>query len=185
MSKRLMLGDQIDHLAADHAGGAGSGGECRDELAAHRRIAMRVGIGQHLEGSGQQAVAGEHRGRLVEFLVAGRAAAAQIAVVHRRQIVMDERIGVDHLDRRRHLQRATPRNTEQPRARQHEKRPQPFARRQRRVAHRFVDPRLEAGRHDQQPIERDIGQLRGLRQRLGEGNRVGPQRFSQVSPAPR
>ena len=44
MSKRLMLGDQIDHLAADHAGGTGRRGQRRDELAAHRRIAMRVGI---------------------------------------------------------------------------------------------------------------------------------------------
>ncbi len=51
-------------------------------------------------------VAGEDRGRLVEGLVAGRPAAAQIAVVHRRQIVVDQRIGVHHLDRRGDLKRA-------------------------------------------------------------------------------
>ena len=67
---------------------------------------MGVGMRQHLEGQGQQAVARQHRGRVVELLVAGRAAAAQIAVVHRRQIVVDQRIGMHHLDRRRDLQRA-------------------------------------------------------------------------------
>ena len=50
ISSGLMLGDQIDHLAADHAGGAGRGRQRRHELAAHRRIAMRVGMRQHLEG---------------------------------------------------------------------------------------------------------------------------------------
>ena len=88
-------------------------GQRRDQLAAHRRVAMRIGIGQHLERHRQQTVAGEHRGRVVELLVAGRPAAPQIAVVHRRQIVVDQRIGVDHLDRRRDLQGAAPRHAEQ------------------------------------------------------------------------
>ena len=141
---------------------------------------MRIGIGQHPEGRGQQTVSGEHRRRLVELLVAGRAAAAQIAVVHRRQIVMHERVGVDHLDRRRDLQGATPRHPEKTRARQHEKRAQPFAGRQSRVAHRVIDPRLEAGRHDQQPLERGIGQLGGLVQ-SASGKKSGRTTASQSS----
>ena len=104
ISSGLLLGDQIDHLAADHAGGAGRAASEADQLTAHRRIAMRIGIRQHLERHGQQPVAGEHRGRLVELLVASRPAAPQIAVVHRRQIVVDQRIGVHHLDRRGDLQ---------------------------------------------------------------------------------
>ena len=48
---------------------------------------------QHLQG-----IAGEDRGRLVELPVAGRSAAAQVVVVHGRQVVVDERIAVDHFD---------------------------------------------------------------------------------------
>jgi len=58
--------------------------------------------------------------------MAGRPAAAQIAVVHRRQIVMDQRIGVHHLDRRGDLQGAPLRHPEQLRAGEHEQGSQPF-----------------------------------------------------------
>jgi hypothetical protein len=54
--------------------------------------------GQQFEGERLQRVAGEDGGRLVERDVAGRLAAAQIVVVHRRQVVVDQRVGVDHLD---------------------------------------------------------------------------------------
>ena len=65
-------------------------GQRDDQLAcAPRRRHGVSGSSQHLEGHRQQAVAGQDRGRLVESLVAGRLAAAQIAVVHRRQIVVD------------------------------------------------------------------------------------------------
>ncbi len=43
---------------------------------------------------GQQGVAGEDRGRLVEGVVNGRLSAAQVVIVHRRQVVMDQRIAV-------------------------------------------------------------------------------------------
>ena len=92
---------------------------------------------------------------------------------------------MDHLDGCGDLQGTVPGNPEQTRAGQHEKRAQPLARRQRRIAHRLIDPRFEVGRHDEQLIERDISQLRRLCQRLGEGSCLGPQRLSQVSPAPR
>ena len=54
--------------------------------------------GQHLEGHGLQAVADQQGGRFVVLDVAGRAAAAQHVVVHARQVVVDQRIGVDHFD---------------------------------------------------------------------------------------
>ena len=182
--ERLPLGDQVDHLAADHAGAAGRSRQGGDELAAHRRVAVRVGVRQHLEGHRQQPVAGEDRGRIVELLVAGRPAAAQIAVVHRRQIVVDQRIGMDHLDRRRDLQRAAPRHPEEPRAGQHQERPQPLSRGQRRIAHRLVDPRLQLRRRAQQPVDDRIGQLDRHRRRFVDGGRVQPQAFSQSASAP-
>jgi hypothetical protein len=45
--------------------------------------------------------------------VAGRPTAPQIAIVHSRQIVVDQRIGVHHLDGCRDLQGAAPRHPEQ------------------------------------------------------------------------
>ena len=46
----------------------------------------------------QQRVARQHGDAFAEDLVVGRLAAAEIVVVHRRQIVVDERVGVDALD---------------------------------------------------------------------------------------
>ena len=52
-----------------------------------------------LEGERLQCVAGEDRDGFAEGHVAGGLAAAQIVVVERGQIVMDQRVGVHHLDR--------------------------------------------------------------------------------------
>ena len=56
-------------------------------------------VGDDLEGQLVEAVAGEHRRRFVEGAVHGRLAAPQVVVVHARQIVVDQRIDVDRLDR--------------------------------------------------------------------------------------
>ena len=47
-----------------------------------------------------QRIADQDGGRLVECLVAGRPAAAQIVIIQRGEIVVDQRIGVQHLQRR-------------------------------------------------------------------------------------
>ncbi len=73
---------------------------------------MGVGLRQHLEGIGQKPIAGEHRGRVVELLVAGRLPTPEVAVVHRRQVVVNQRIGVHELDRDGGLQGAAPRDGE-------------------------------------------------------------------------
>ena len=54
---------------------------------------------QNVEGKRQQAVAGEDRGRLVEFLVRGRLPAPQVVIVHRRQIVVHQRIAMHAFER--------------------------------------------------------------------------------------
>ena len=61
--------------------------------------AWRVRVAQDLEGEGEQGVAGQDRGRLVEGEVQGRAAAAHRVVVHRRQIVMHQRVAMDAFER--------------------------------------------------------------------------------------
>ena len=60
---------------------------------------------QQRERFGLQAVAGENRHAFAEHDVERRPPASQRVVVHRRQIVVDERIRVDHLDRARGGQR--------------------------------------------------------------------------------
>ncbi len=74
-----------------------------------------------------QRVADEDRHRLVPFLVHGRLAAAQIVVVHRRQVVMHEAVGVDRLDRGGGEARGALRHAEDTRAFEHEKATQPLA----------------------------------------------------------
>ena len=64
---------------------------------------------------GEQAVAGEDRDVLAVGHVAGRLAAAQLVVVHRRQVVVDQRVGVDHLDRGRQRQHLLGRRARAPR----------------------------------------------------------------------
>ena len=56
--------------------------------------------GQHFERPRLQRVAGQDRDGLAEGHVARGLAAPQIVVVQRRQIVVDQRIGVQHLNRR-------------------------------------------------------------------------------------
>ena len=63
--------------------------------------AARAGVGDPLERQRQQRVAGQDRGRLAERLVVARAAAPEVVVVHRRQVVVDQRVAVHQLDRAR------------------------------------------------------------------------------------
>ena len=94
---------------------------------------------QHVEGEREQAVAGEDRGRLVEFLVRGRPAAAQVVVVHRRQVVVHQRIAMHQLDRGAGHQRLLALDAEQRRGLDRQKRPQPLAAAEARVAHGLDD----------------------------------------------
>ena len=86
------LAGDVEVLAADHP-------ERRlGELAAdHRR---RIGE-REPEGLCEQRVAGEERRPSPNATCARRAAAPLVVVVHRRQVVVDERERVHELDRRR------------------------------------------------------------------------------------
>ena len=85
-------------------------------------IAVRVLVRQHLEGQRLQRVAGQDGGGLVELLVTGGLAAPEIVVVHGRQVVVDQRIGVQEFDGAGGPQRRQRGDLEQRCAGQHEKR---------------------------------------------------------------
>ncbi|MOA24425.1 hypothetical protein D3C78_1451000 [compost metagenome] len=91
-----VFGFQIQRLAATHAGNAAGG--C--QFGYHRQPVAQchvghLGIGQNGKCQRLQGIAGQNGVGLTKFDVAGRLTATQIVVVHRRQIVMDQRIGVN------------------------------------------------------------------------------------------
>ena len=70
----------------------------RQDLPAAQRALRRKRRGEHrFKGESLQRVARQHGGGLAEHLVVRRLAAAQIVVVHARQIVVNERIGMQQL----------------------------------------------------------------------------------------
>lgn len=88
---------EIERLSAAHAIRAGCGGK----LTQHRDHALRRlrRVRQHRKRQRLQRIASEDRGGLVEGDMHGRLAAAQRVVVHRRQVVVDQRVGMDQFDR--------------------------------------------------------------------------------------
>ena len=126
------IGGNIVGLPAHQLAGTGGLGQCRAAGGRHARRANA--FGQHLEGEAQQAIAGQDRHRLAEDLVARRPAAAEIVVVHGGQVVVNERIGMDHLHGTsgRHGRREA--SATGLRGHQHEHRPQAFARGQEAIA---------------------------------------------------
>ena len=88
---------QVVSLAAHQRHRSSRAGQRRTTGRGNRR---RVNVfGKHFEGHRQQRVAGQDRHAFSVNLVIRRPAAAQIIIVHGRQVVMNERIRVNHLDR--------------------------------------------------------------------------------------
>ena len=103
MESFLLLAFQIRHLSGDELQRAGGFGDFQNNLVV--RIAREFfALRGDFKRLRQQRVARQHGDAFAENFVVGRLAAAEIVVVHRRQIVVDERVGVDALDgaRERH-----------------------------------------------------------------------------------
>ncbi len=125
---------------------------------------MRRLVRQNLEGERQQRIAGQNRGRLVESLVHGRPAAAQVVIVHRRQVVMHQRIAVQQLDGRACASCPLGWNTEKPCRLDRQEGPQPLAAAEGAMPHR----RDQTRRSSEFARNCGIGQ-QGLQQRLDGG----------------
>ena len=114
----------------------------------------------------QQRVARQHGDAFAEDLVVGRLAAAEIVVVHRRQIVVDERIGVDAFDGAGERQGVGFASAAGGRGGKAERGAHPLAAGKERIAHRLVDgggPGFVAG---QKFIERGVDGLGARGQKL-------------------
>ena len=144
---------EVVSLAADQGVGAGRPGEHETTAGGDRRL--QAG-GQRLEGQRLEGVAAEDRRRLVERPVAGGDAPAQVVVVHRRQVVVDERIGMDHLHRRGGGGGGVPIAAAGLRPPEHECRPEPLARGEQGVPQGRVEPVRGFRRPGDAPLEQGI-----------------------------
>ena len=95
------LTDDTVRLAARHADTARVPREGVDRLAAGGVADERGGFVacEDFKGEGLQSIARQKRRILSERLVVGGLAAAQVVVVHAGQVVVNQRVGVNHLDR--------------------------------------------------------------------------------------
>ena len=98
---RLAAVSDIDHLPADHPLHAGSPRQLADaaQHCIRRNRPVKIGRIHRRKGMGQQSVAGQQGRSLIKLNVAGGLAAAQGVVIHAGQVVVDQRIGVNHLHR--------------------------------------------------------------------------------------
>jgi hypothetical protein len=96
ISSRCPLHGEINGLAAGHTERAARLRQQIDQPQAYRRRGRQRGIAsEQLEGERLQSITHQDRRRLVVGFVAGRPATAQIVVIHRRQVIVHERIHVD------------------------------------------------------------------------------------------
>ncbi len=121
---------------------------------------------QVAEGEGQQGIAGEDGGGFVIGFVDGGAAAAEVVIVHGRQIVVDQRVAVDQLDR--DGRRATVRSAAAPSIRgglAQQEGPQALAALEAAVAHGGDQPRRGIARAGKGAGRRSRAVERGARYR--------------------
>ena len=130
--------------------------------------------GEQIEGECQERVACENCRRFIKCAVHGRLAAPQVIIVHRWQIVMDERIAMDTFDSGGGVPDRFIIAAEQARGFCHQKGPQPFAARQRGMAHGGHQARWAGNFARNHIIVQQLGQ-QGVhaRRRIGEAQGEG------------
>jgi hypothetical protein len=163
---RVPHSGHVQVLPADHP--VHSGG--RGQLAGggqHERGLADLLAEEVAEGLGIEAVAGEDGDVLAVLHVARGPSAAQVVVVHGRQVVVDERVGVDELDGRGQGEHAGRVAADGPLGGQRQHGPDALAAGQQRVAHRLLQPsRLRRGAGEAQ-----VGEV--ALDRVAQGLRVG------------
>ncbi len=91
-------GCQIDSLSAHHATRTGRHSQVFDHQQPGFVILIGFVMREDIEGQCLQRITREYRGGFTERLVATGFPAAQIIVVHRREIIMHQGIGMDEFD---------------------------------------------------------------------------------------
>ncbi len=127
---------QVQELAAHHPVHPGRPAELGDDPHPDGGPAV-LALADQAHGLGEQGVAGEDRDVLAVDPVAGRLTAAQVVVVHRGQVVVDERVRVHELDGRGGRQEPLRVLAQPLAAGEREHAADPLAAGQQRVAHRL------------------------------------------------
>src|ERR1700733_12837956 len=94
---------------------------------------------QSVKRQRQQRITRQNRHRFAEHFVVRWLPAAQIVVIQRRQVIMDQRIGVNKFQRAADLHRAALVSRKHPRRFHAQNRPDPFPARKHTVAHRLMN----------------------------------------------
>src|SRR5437762_12755416 len=97
-----------------------------------------------------------------------RLAAPKIIIVHRRQVVMAERVGMDALDGSRYSRRPLAGNAKKRTGLQHKKCPEALTATERCIPHSLRHAALRASRRRQQGVETRFDEADGLAERLSE-----------------
>ena len=174
-----MFSFEVHDLAADHTlHRARAVGDCFDD--AHARLCGTLQAGQYLIRLGLQRVARQDGNGLTINLVAGRPAAAQVIVIQRGQIVMDQRVGMQHFQRGAQLFNPVGKKTRNHASGLHTKYgTEPLAAGEHAVTHRSVDRDRMLGSRREQALQRRVGQrlalLQSLLEHAGEYNKGGCQ----------
>ena len=95
----LALAFQIHHLTAHQARGPRHQRQLSHHLEQPFGGNPRTAQRHHLKGTGQQCVTGKDRNSFAVDLVVCGASTPQVVVIHGRKVVMDQRHGVNHLQR--------------------------------------------------------------------------------------
>ena len=100
--QRIARRHHVDHLPADHALHARRACQPRNQIKARGHGFVRRLIGQYFKGKADQRIARQYRGRFVKGFVQGRLATPHIVIIHTWQIIMDQRIAMNTLNRACH-----------------------------------------------------------------------------------
>ena len=90
----LMLILLVQFLTVQHAACAAacSKASCRPDTT----LSTEIRVGNDLKSGGHKSVSSQQRGGFIELAMAARTPPAGVIIVHARQVVMDERITVQH-----------------------------------------------------------------------------------------
>ena len=104
-----------------------------------------TGAGEHFECESLHRIAGQNGRRLVERRMTGRTAPTQVIVVHGRQVVVYQGIGVEVFDGRRRIERSLHGTAERDTGAADDRGPQALTPAEGHVAHGFDQVRRNIG----------------------------------------
>jgi hypothetical protein len=172
----------VEVLAADHPPHAGGVDDLADRGEHVGRFAALLRE-REPKRLGEEAVAGQDGDVLPEGDVARGLPTAQVVVVHRREVVVDQRVRMDHLDRRAEREDLGRRTPEGLGCGEGEHRPDALATGEQRVAHGLLEPRGAGLAREAKPVEVRVDLLLEP-DRIGRRLRAAQRRRSWPSASP-